>query len=236
MAESQRACLITGGSSGIGLSAARRFAREGWHVLICGRDAARLEAAADEIRTDSVGQTVVTQSVDVADTGSVKRLFECAARELGRLDLLVNNAGVAPNVPAAQMSDEQFDRVLATNIKGVFNCVRAAWPMMQAAGGGIIVNISSQAATDPFAGFSVYGGSKAFVDLFTKVVAEEGKPHNIAVFSLRPGAVDTPLLRGLFPDFPADQAVTPDEVAGVIWQLVDPAMRFSAGDPISVKR
>ena len=107
---------------------------------------------------------------------------------------------------------------------------------MKAAGGGSIVNVSSQAAVSPFQGFSVYGGTKAFVDLFTKAVAEEGKPHGISVFSVRPGAVDTPLLRELFPDFPLDQAVTAEEVANVIWQLTQPEMRFSAGDPISVKR
>ena len=226
-------CLVTGGSSGIGLATAQRFAAEGYAVMITGRSADKLEAAAAEITSAA---SVLVQTVDVANATAVQVAVDRAHQELGGIGVLVNNAGVAPNVPVAEMSHQAFDTTIATNISGVFHMVKSVWPLMQAAGGGTMINVSSQAAVSPFPGFSVYGGTKAFVDLFTKAIAEEGKPHGIRVFSVRPGAVDTPLLRSLFPDFPLDQAVTPAEVADVLWQLAQPEMRFSVGDPISIKR
>ncbi|MEM8677982.1 MAG: SDR family oxidoreductase [Planctomycetota bacterium] len=228
-------CLITGGTSGVGLATARRFASGGYAVMITGRNLDRLAAAERELR-ELATAPVITHALDVADARAVEAAVVQTHEQLGRVDVLVNNAGIAPNVLAAEMPDDQFRETIDTNICGVFHLVRAVWPLMKASGGGTIINVSSQAAVSPFPGFSVYGGTKAFVDLFTKAVSEEGKADGIGVFSVRPGAVDTPLLRSLFPDFPLEQAVTAADVANVFWLLAQPEMRFSTGEPISVKR
>ena len=100
-------------------------------------------------------------------------------------------------------------------------------------GGGTIVNMSSMAAVDPFEGFSVYAGCKAWVEAFSKGVAAEGQPVNIRVVCVRPGAVETPMLRGLFPQFPADQVVAPDQVADIVYKLCD-AQASVPAEPVNV--
>ena len=96
-------------------------------------------------------------------------------------------------------------------------------------GGGTIVNISSLSAVDPFPGFSLYGASKAWMDLMTLALAAEGEEHKVRVCSIRPGAVETPLLRGLFPDFPADQCVSPQQVAKMVLGCVQEPQKYPSG-------
>ena len=99
---------------------------------------------------------------------------------------------------------------------------------------GTIVNISSLSAVDPFVGFSTYGASKAWLDLLTHSLAQEGKDSNIRVCSLRPGAVETPLLRGLFPDFPAEECVSPERVAQEVWGCVNSPDDYPSGSAFPV--
>ena len=143
---------------------------------------------------------------------------------------------VAPLAAFEQTTAEAFDEVVNVNIRSIYLGTQAVWPVMRASGGGVIVSVSSLAAVSPFTGFSAYGASKAWLDIVTKAWADEGRAHGIRAYSVRPGAVATPMLAGLFPDFPAEQTVSADEVADVICQLALPPWRFSSGEAFTVSR
>ncbi|REJ68177.1 MAG: SDR family NAD(P)-dependent oxidoreductase [Planctomycetota bacterium] len=229
-----RVCVVTGGSSGIGLATARRFAADGYALVICGRDEQRLAAAAGELRAGDAA--VVTLAVDLAERDAGGRLIDFAVDEFDRVDVLVNNAGIAPLSAAHAMSDEDFESLMATNVRGVFATTKAVWPVMRRQGGGAIVNISSLSARDPFAGLGVYGASKAWVELFTKATAAEGREHAIRVFGVAPGAVDTPLLERLFPDIPAEARLQPEAVAELIYRLADQRLADATGQTVVIRK
>ena len=217
-----RVCVITGGSSGIGLATAIKFVEAGDHVAICARDPERLAAATTRLQSlANATQQVVKRSLDVSQPGAVARFVRGVHEQLGRVDILVSNAGYPPRASITNITREQFDRAMAINVAATFEGTQAVWPLMVEQGGGVIVNMSSMAAVDPFAGFSVYGACKAWNELFTQAVASEGEEVGIRVVCVRPGAVDTPMLRALFPDFPDDQLVTPQQVAEEILAACD---------------
>lgn len=236
MASTKKTCLITGSSAGIGLATAKRFAEEGFCVSICGRDRVKLEEAADSLRSSYGSENVLASCGDVASPEFLNQLVADTEREFGSVDVLVNNAGVAPLCDFASIEDELFENVLDVNVRAVFKLSKITWPVMQANGGGTIINISSMAAVDPFPGFSIYGASKAWIELFTKAISAEGLEHGIRVCCVRPGAVETGLLRGLFPDFPTDQCVSPNDIADKVWQCVSLPEQFPSGDSITVMK
>jgi NAD(P)-dependent dehydrogenase (short-subunit alcohol dehydrogenase family) len=216
--EDRPVCLITGGSSGIGLAAARKFAENGFDLLIAARDPEKLERAKQQIEEFEVHCECV--SIDLsADPARAGELADRAMGKFGRIDVLVNNAAFAALAPFDELSAEQFETTINVNHRAIFYLTQKVWPQMVAQGEGVIVNVSSLAAVDPFPGFSIYGAGKAWVDLLTHALADEGREHGVRVYSIRPGAVETPMLRGLFPDFPADQAVSADDVAAMIWYV-----------------
>ena len=229
--EDRPGVLITGGSAGIGLATACRFASEGYNVMICGRDQPRLDQAIEKIQAMESGPcTIVAVRCDLSESGAAQALVEVAIERLGKIDVLVNNAGVAPLAPLAEVTDEMFENTIDVNIRSLFYATRDSWRHMKEQGGGVVVNISSLSAIDPFPGFSLYGASKAWVDLMTTALAAEGTEHGIRICSLRPGAVETDLLRRLFPDFPADQCVSPDDVAQKVWQCVSQPDAHPSGE------
>lgn len=225
-------CIVTGGSRGIGLATALRFANS-HRLVIAARGKQRLDDAKAKVEAAGGHCTAVVADVSTAD--GAKHVVERAV-EAGPLDLLVNNAGTATLAPIDETTDEDFQRSLATNVGGVFHMTRAVWPFMRARKSGVIVNVSSLASIDPFPGFSVYGGCKAWVNSFTKAVAEEGRPLGIRVFAVAPGAVETELLRSRFPDFPADQALDPDDVAAAIQAVCDRRLKHATGQIIFVRK
>ncbi len=227
-------CIITGASRGIGLSTALRLARRGANIVAVARNPEHLETAAEQIR--EVGGRCEIVDADVGSPEAAQRIVAAAWERFGAVNVLVNNAGVAPLSPTVDLTPDEFERVYRVNIAAVFHLTRAAWPLMLAQGGGVIVNISSRASDDPFPGFSVYGASKAWVNLFSRATADEGKPHNIRVFAVAPGAVETELMRGVFPDFPREHALDPDDVAAVIESLLDERMGSATGETIFVKK
>lgn len=228
-------CLITGGSSGIGLATARHFATHGFCVAFCGRQYDRVAAAETEVALAAGNPARVLASVtDIGSITACQNLVQAVHQKFGRVDVLVNNAGVAPLAPICELSDAAMRAVWETNQQAVFAMTRAVWPIMQAQSGGTIVNVSSLAAVDPFPGFSLYGASKAWVELFTKATADEGRDQGIRAIAVRLGAVETPLLRGLFPEFPADKAVSAVEVAEFLFLLAtQPVMRFTSGSAVT---
>jgi NAD(P)-dependent dehydrogenase (short-subunit alcohol dehydrogenase family) len=228
--------VVTGGGSGVGLATALSRGRSGGRVVICGRDARKLEAARRRI-LDHGAAACESVTLDLANAEGPDRLVELAADRFGRIDLLVNSAAVAPRAHFTSITDASFDDCLAVNVAAVFRTTRAVWPVMERQGGGVIVNVSSLASIDPYPGFEVYGASKAWVNLFTEATAREGVRINIFVFALCLGAVETPMLRRAFPEFAADQTLDPNAVAEFIERLCDPAMQHASGQSLRyVKR
>jgi NAD(P)-dependent dehydrogenase (short-subunit alcohol dehydrogenase family) len=231
---SERVCLITGGSRGIGLATALRLGRAGYRVFITARRRQGLEDAVRQVR--EVGAECDALVADVGDDAQARGMIAEAHAAAGRLDVLVNNAGVAPLAPLEQMTASAFDEVMRVNVAGVFHATQAAWPIFRGQQGGVVVSVSSLAAIDPFPGFAVYGASKAWVNLFTRAIAAEGKPHGIRAYAVAPGAVETTMLRARFPTFPAEQTLAPDDVAGVIETLCDPRLAPASGETVYVRR
>jgi len=222
--------VVTGGGSGIGRACAEWYAARGHHVVIAGRRIQSLEKVAKEI-----GRSVLPIACDVSDEGHVHALVERVRRDRGRADILINNAGVAPLAPIMEMSIAEFDELTKINMRGVFLTTRAFWPLLMESA-GVIVNISSRSARDPFPGFAAYGGSKAFVELFTRGIAAEGAPVGIRCYGVAPAGVNTPLLRSLFPDYPADKLLTPQQVAEAVAWVADSDCRLAPGHTIEISQ
>lgn len=226
--------IVTGAGRGIGRATARRLAALGARVALAARNGDELHQTRRLIET--AGGESIAILTDVSNEKEVAALIDQTLARFGRIDMLVNNAGVAPSGTVECMEPATFDAMVAVNIRGVFLCCRAAWPHLKAAGSGAIVNISSIAAIDPFPGLGAYGATKAFINLYTKSLADEGAPLGIRVHGIAPGAVDTRMLRGLYPDFPSDQMLTPEDIAAAVELLLMPAAAPMRGQTIVVKK
>ena len=233
MTNNKKVCIVTGGSSGIGLASAKRFASEGYQLAICGRRQEKLDAALTLFESTS---NAIAVCGDIGKQAIQQQLIHQTIETFGRIDVLVNNAGAAPLATIENIDTAIFDEVFQTNIRAAFALSQSAWKHMAESGGGTIVNISSMAAIDPFPGFSIYGASKAWIELFSKAIAAEGEEQAIRVCCVRPGAVETDLLRGLFPDYPADQCVSPDEIADKVWACVADPKNHPSGESFTVSR
>lgn len=190
---SGKTALVTGGGSGIGLGTAVALAREGCRVAIAGR---RLEVLQEGAATWKGQPPILFHAADVADRESVTKLFAWANQQLGRIDILVNAAGVnLKNRLMSNMTPADWDRVLAINASGVYHCMYAVLPQMRERRDGVIVNISSISGKRAAAlGGVAYNASKFAVAALGTSVANEEIPHNIRVTNVFPGEVDTPIL------------------------------------------
>lgn len=227
--------VITGASRGIGRAIAAAFAATGHHLVLAARSEDTLEDAAAAIR-ESAEVEILAVGADVGTSDGANELIAAALERFGSVDVLVNNAGTAPLCPIVEMNDDDFQATLDVNVAAVFYTTRAAWPHMKKQKRGTIINISSLASLDPFPGFAVYGACKSWVNLFTKAAAAEGKEDNIRVFGVGPGAVDTGMLRGHFPDFPDEQTLQPNDIAKLTVALCDEAFDHSSGQTIFASR
>ena len=228
--------LITGGTSGVGLATAQRFVAGGFDVAICGRTPDRLETAKKKILSGVQNRECLTVVADFSITGQAVSFAEHAISEFGHADVLVNAAAAAPMGPFESISVEQFEETINVNLRSLFYLTQTVWRSMKEQRRGVVVNISSMAAVSPFTGFSAYGASKAWLDLLTKALADEGRVHGLRAYSIRPGTIETPMLRGLFPDYPDDQTLSPESVAELVWQLTQSPWQFSSGEAISISR
>jgi len=229
-----KTAIVTGAGRGIGRAIARRFGAAGAKVALASRSADQL----DETRRliERGGGRVLALPSDVSKAEDVERLVSETQSRFGGIDVLVNNAGTAPLATIDLMEPHVFDKIIATNVRTVYLCSRGVWQVMAIGGGGAIVNISSVSAYDPFPGFAAYGAAKAFVNTYTKALATEGKSCGIRVFGVAPGAVETDMLRGTFPDFPADETLEPDDVAAFVETLLSPGCRHISGETIVIKK
>ncbi|MEE9295930.1 MAG: SDR family oxidoreductase [Phycisphaerae bacterium] len=226
--------VVTGGGRGIGRAICRRFAADGARIVAAARSGDELAETQRLVQQD--GGTCRTIKTNVASSADVEKMIGMAVREFSRVDVLVNNAGVACNNSIEEFDLQVFDAMMAVNVGGVFYACRAVWPVMREHGGGVIVNISSVAAVDPFPGFAAYGASKACVEALTRGLAAEGQACGIRVYGVGPGAVDTQMLRGPFPDFPPEQCLKPADVAEAVWMMTQPSCQYSVGQTLYVKK
>ncbi|NNU79207.1 SDR family NAD(P)-dependent oxidoreductase [Halovulum dunhuangense] len=184
-----KSVIVTGASRGIGAATARAFARAGARVVLSARSAEAIDTIAGEIR--KAGGVAVAQSADVAKWDDVAALVARARSEFGALDVLVNNAGVIePIGPLAKSDPAAWGHAADINFKGTYHGLRAALPVMQRQGGGVIVNLSSGAATSPLEGWSHYCAAKAAAAMLTRC-ADRESPASIRVVGLSPGTVAT---------------------------------------------
>lgn len=183
-----RVALVTGGGTGIGKGIARIFAERGAKVWIAARNSGRIESAAREI-SDGAAYSVSAASVDVTDEESVSALFQQLMDEEGKLDVLVNNSGSIEGDPIESLSSEKWNRVMNTNVTGMFYCIREAFKIMRPQGGGRIINVGSIAAQRARHSSAAYTTSKHAVWGLTQSAAIEGRDCNIAVSALHPGNV-----------------------------------------------
>ncbi len=184
-----RVAIVTGGSRGIGLAIARLLAEDGASVVVSGRDPGRLESAAREL--EAVGVPVLAMAADAAKREDADRLVEASRERFGRIDVLVNNAGITRDQLLVRMKDDDWDQVLDTNLRGVFLMTRAAGKVMMRRRSGRIINISSAAGAMGNAGQVNYSAAKAGVIGFTKAAARELAHWNILVNAVAPGLIET---------------------------------------------
>lgn len=221
--------VVTGASRGIGAAIARRAAVAGYRLVLAARDEQRLGAVAADCATK-----VHCMAADLAAPGAGTALIDAALAACGRIDVLVNNAGIAPMQAVSAATPELLDAVYALNMRLLHETTWRAWPSL-ARHHGVILNISSLAASDPFPGFQLYGASKAWVNLYTRAIAAEGSASGIRAYALGLGAVSTELLYGLFPDFPPEQTLSTEAVAEFALRLLDPALAPASGETINLR-
>jgi NAD(P)-dependent dehydrogenase (short-subunit alcohol dehydrogenase family) len=218
---SDQTALVTGGGSGIGLGIALALADEGCRVAITGRDAAKLSAAAAGF---TGRHPILTHACDVADRGAVNQLFRWLETRLGALDILVNSAGINVRQRAmAQLDPADWDRMLAVNVTGAFNCIHAALAGMRKRGSGLVVNISSVAGKRALelAGPGYCASKFAMTALGTALGLEE-RGHGIRVTNVYPGEVNTPILAQRPIPVPAEKAarmLQPEDIAAMVVAL-----------------
>jgi NAD(P)-dependent dehydrogenase (short-subunit alcohol dehydrogenase family) len=210
--------VVTGAGSGIGRAIAERLAAGGYPVV--GADVAW---PAGDARAPC----------DVSDPDQVATLFDDAVRTHGRVDVLVNSAGVDLVRPILELTDADWERVLRVNLFGTFLCLRAAGRLMCAQGGGRIVNIASNRGLGGLANGAPYAASKGGVLALTRSAAQEFRPAGVGVFALLPGATDTPMLRG---GRGTTHVNPPEQVAAAVMPLLAPDALAFTGAALSVSR
>jgi NAD(P)-dependent dehydrogenase (short-subunit alcohol dehydrogenase family) len=209
--------VVTGGSRGIGLAVARALVGAGARVGILGSTETHLAAAAATLSAISGPDRVATAVADVRRVADVTAAIDRMVGSWDGLDILVNNAGIGVFRPVADMSIDDWQRVLDTNLSGVFHACRASLPHLRRRGGGWIVNVSSLSSTGPFPGGAAYCASKAGVNAFSDALMQEVRHEGIRVTVVLPGSVDTEF-SGRTPDG-SDWRLSPDDVAQTILGL-----------------
>lgn len=218
----KKTAIVTGGNSGIGKAIATRLAEAGWRVLIAGRREEKNREVADELNGKYSGE-VIAMRADVSEEGDCQSLVEKAEAAWGRLDLLVNNAGISASSPTiAEGRTEDLEKVMRTNVYGPFWCSKYAWKLLEknepdAATGvrGSIIHIASLCSVDAWAGIGFYAMSKHALLALSKTLSDEGTERAIRSTAICPALVATPM------NDPADNdAITPDDIAGTVMYLL----------------
>jgi glucose 1-dehydrogenase len=230
-----RRAIVTGASSGIGKATAERLGAEGAGVCV-NYYSQKESQAADEVvsAVEAAGGRAIAIQADVGKEDDVKRMVDRALKELGGLDLLVNNAGIEKQIPLLEMSLDEWNAVIGTNLTGAFLCMREAGKAIVDGGGGVIVNMSSVHEFIPWPGFAHYCSSKGGMKLLMQTAARELADKKVRVVNIAPGAIATPINAFVLDDPEAKHAVEseiplgrmgdPDEIAAAVaWAASDQA-------------
>src|SRR5216110_3135292 len=240
MSTNPSTALITGGTSGIGRSVANKLAALGIHLIVVGRNAERGQKTVAEIR--AAGGKADFISSDLQDASSAREVARRAV-ELGdgHVDILINNVGIYPFGPTHEMTEEMFEQVYALNVKAPYFLVAELAPLMAKKGKGAIVNLSTMVADYGAPGMSLYGSSKAAINLLTKVWAAEYGPSGVRVNAVSPGPTRTEgteamdeALEQLAAQAPAGRPATADEIAEAIVFLATDRAGFIQGAQLAV--
>jgi len=234
--------IVTGAGQGIGRAIARAFALHGAHVVVNDINSQNVEMVAEEIR--QLGVRSVAALASVTDERDVKKMIADCIEHFGRIDILVNNAGVVQTGPMTGITVDDWDNVMGVNLKGVFLCCKAVFPVMMSQRSGRIINIASVAGKrgGGLLGNSCYAASKGGVIAFTKSIAREGGPYNINVNAITPSLTDTHMTSSMTTkqrDFvmqmtPLGRAGKPEDIAAAASFLASDYAAFITGEIMDV--
>jgi NAD(P)-dependent dehydrogenase (short-subunit alcohol dehydrogenase family) len=225
----QRVAIITGAGRGIGRAAAVELASRGYRLALVARTVRDLCETSETAGTD-----VLICAGDVTDPATAENAVSQSLEKFGRIDALVNSAGVAPVLGIEQTTPREWRRIIDTNLSATFYFMRACWAPMAKQGGGAIVNLSSFSSRDPFPGFVAYGAAKAGVNLIGLAASREGEASGIRVYTIAPAAVETGMFRSIMTaeQFSPDRTLDPAEVAQAIAQCITGDLRHTSGEVI----
>jgi NAD(P)-dependent dehydrogenase (short-subunit alcohol dehydrogenase family) len=238
----ERVVVVTGGARGIGFAAARRLAADGVRPVLFDVDGEAAEEAAATLAAD--GTDALARQVDVTDEHAVGNAVQWVLSTAGRIDVLVNNAGIYPHTPFEELTLTEWRRVMSLNLDGTFLCAHAVYPHMKERGSGRIINVSSSTFFIGYPEMSAYIASKGGIIGFTRALASETGPHGITVNCVTPGLIETEGAAEedptgeLFDEIVGGQAVQrrgrPEDVAEAIAYLASPAASFITGQTVNV--
>ena len=239
--ETKKTAVVTGASRGIGKAIALRLAKDGYQVVINYNASGE---AAEEVAREIIqaGGAALTVQADVGNFQEAKKLMDAAMEAYGRIDVLVNNAGITKDNIMARMKEEEFDQVLQTNLKSAFNCARHATPVMMKQRSGCIINISSVSGLMGNAGQANYSASKAGMIGLTKALARELAGRNIRANAVAPGVIETSMTQKLPEEvkeklsaqIPQKRLGQPEDVANAVAFLASAQAAYITGQVIAV--
>ena len=235
-----KVCIITGAAQGIGAATAEKFAREGAIVIVCDRRADAIDAVVG--RCQAIGAQAASFVVDVTQRAQIDAMVDAVHERFGRIDVLVNNAGITKDARLVKMTHEQFDAVIDVSLRGVFHAAQAVAPWMIEQGRGVILNASSVVGLYGNFGQTNYAASKFGVIGFTKTWSRELGPKGVRVNAVAPGFIDTPILQSI-PEkvlqhmreqVPLHRLGRPEEIANVYAFLASDEASYINGAVIEV--
>lgn len=237
-----KVAIITGGSRGIGYATAQAFAREGAAVIITASTQANADKAADKLRAEFPGSKIGGIAPDLSSYASVEESFAKVAAEFGGIDILVNNAGVSESTPFANYTEALFDKVMDLNVKGLYNCTKAAVKFMEEKGSGVVLNTSSMVSKYGQPGGLAYPTSKFAVNGMTLSLARELGPKGIRVNAVAPGITETDMMKAvpkeviepLIAQIPLRRLGQPEDIANAYVFLASDEASYITGVVLSV--